>query len=453
MYTFLENQDNRLLGRQGEHVIRLLRAGIIAFAGLAGVCHAAPGEYVSLGRYAGVLTRPDRPAPRIAVVYDNGFGSPAHPMCRELARRGFLTWCALSTQQPEGSGDWTEVALEVKAAIEFLRREPGIRAVVLYGHSGGGAVAAFYQAVAENGVGYCRDTRKLAACSEALGVLPKADAVVFPDAHPGMDVMSLRGLNPSIRIEGRDERIDPLLDPFSPQNGFNPTGPSHYSAEFQQRYFVAQAQEMRELTEKALAIEAARARERLSPAAALIVIPGFGIATHLDELDPSISATMSTARPERLLRNDGSIEVQLIHSVWNGRSPFIHIAQDLAAPARAFLSVRAVRADDSMTHIEWCSANSDTVCNAGHIRVPVLFMAAGASDFIADEERMYDASPSPDKEYLVVEGALHSGAPCTACETHPGQYANSEKNQYDYIARWINRRSTDSKARETTSSR
>ncbi len=416
--------------------------GAAAEARTAGQPSGPPGVYVNLGRYAGILTRPETgPTPRVAILYDNGIGSPAHPMCRELALRGFVTWCALSTEGPETSGDWTGVALEVKAAIEFLRRQPGIRAVVLYGHSGGGAVASFYEAVAENGAGYCRDPRKLAACSADLANLPRADGVVFPDAHPGMDVMSLRGLNPSILIEGQQERIDPELDPFSRTNGFNPDGASHYSAAFQQRYFRAQAAEMRRLTDRAQAIVAAQARHELtSPAAALIVIPGFGVATHLDELDPSIGATMRTVRPERLLRNDGTVVVQPVHSVWTGRSPFIHLHQDLAAPASAFLSVRAVRAQDSMTRIDWCSANSDTVCNAGHIHVPVLFMAAGASDFIADEERMFDASPARDKEYVVVEGALHSGAPCTSCETRPGEYANSEKNQYDYIARWIRQR-------------
>ena len=46
----------------------------------------------------------------------------------------------------------------------------------------------------------------------------------------------------------------------------------------------------------------------------------------------------------------------------------------------------------------------------------------------------------PQKEYIVVEGALHGGQPCRACEKIPGQYANSERNMYDYIRDWINER-------------
>lgn len=416
----------------------ILSASVTAMAALPAA--AAVRQYVFQGNAAGVITRPEGGASaHVAIIYDNGPASPMHPMCTEMARRGFLTWCALSRFDPEESADWTQVALEVKAAIQFVRSVPGIEAVVLYGHSGGGAVASFYEAVAENGVAFCQDPAKLGSCSNALADLPNADAVLFPDAHPGMDVMSLRGLNPSLVVQGDQVTVDPALDPYSPSNGFDPAGHSRYSAAFQRRYFGAQAAEMTQLTERALAIRERIQKHTVSnPAAELIVVPGFGIATHLDELDPSIGSTMGTVRPERLLRNDGSIIVERIRSVWTGRSPFVHVAQNIVMPAASFLAVRAVRARDSMSQIEWCSANSDTVCNAGHIHVPVLFIAAGASDFIADEERMFDRSPSTDKEYIVVEGALHSGDPCLPCERTPGEFANSRKNQYDYIANWIN---------------
>jgi len=424
-----------------------LVAAVLLGPGVA--AQVAPREYVDLGRVAGVVTRPDSgPPPQVAVVYENGSNGASHRMCGELARRGFLTWCAIPRLNFELNDDWTDTALDIKAAIQYLTRQRGIRSVVLYGHSGGGAIAGFYQAVAENGVAYCQAPRKLAPCRGALADLPRADAVVFPDAHPGMDVMSLRGLNPSISVAGGELRVDPQLDPFSVANGFDPNGHSHFSAAFQRRYFRAQADQMRRLVDRALAMRAAaRANPRLDPAAQLISIAGFGIATHLDELDPGIAVTMSTRRPERLLRNDGTITVTPIRSVWTGHSPMVHFSQDLISTADAFLALRAVRATDSMSAVDWCSANSDTVCNTAHIRAPVLFIAAGASDFIADEERMYDGSPAADKEFLVVQGALHGGAPCTECENTPGQYSNSETNQYDYIANWIRKRLTDQSPR------
>jgi hypothetical protein len=421
---------------------------VVAAAGLVvslATIHSAMAlqrTYIATGGSQWVVTRPDSgPAPHVAILYDNGLESPLHPMCTGMAKRGFLTWCAISNPELVDLGNWMKIALEIKAAIEYLRRQPGIDTIVLYGHSGGGAAASFYEAVAENGVSFCQGPHKLSRCSTDLAGLPRADAVVFPDAHPGMDVMSLRGLNPSLIVDGKRVKVDQALNPFSVRNGFNPNGHSHYSAPFQKRYYAAQAAEMRGLVARALRIKAAMAAGRISnPADEQIVIPGFGIATHLDELDPSIAVTMSTVRPERLLLNNGTITVQPIHSVWTGRSPFLHFRQNIVEPATAFLDMRAVRARDSMSKIDWCSANSDTVCNSWHIHVPVLFIASGASDFIADEERMYDGSPSPDKQFIVVQGALHDGAPCVQCETSPGQYANSMKNLFNYIAHWINKR-------------
>jgi hypothetical protein len=70
----------------------------------------------------------------------------------------------------------------------------------------------------------------------------------------------------------------------------------------------------------------------------------------------------------------------------------------------------------------------------------VLFIPAGAGGFIADEEIMFENSPAKDKEFIVVEGALHGGQPCKQCEKTPGQYSNSERNMYDYITDWITTR-------------
>jgi hypothetical protein len=60
-------------------------------------------------------------------------------------------------------------------------------------------------------------------------------------------VQSLRGLNPSVVAEKDGTlKIIPELDPFSPANGFNPNGASHYPKEFQARYFAAQSKAMNE---------------------------------------------------------------------------------------------------------------------------------------------------------------------------------------------------------------
>jgi pimeloyl-ACP methyl ester carboxylesterase len=425
---------------------RLIRGFRVALLGgllwaAAGPAAAMTRDYVSLGRVAGVLTHPEGgPPPHVGIIYENGGSGPTSANCTELARRGFLTWCAIPPAQPASVG-WESSALDVKAAMAFLRRQPGITAVVLYGHSGGGAIASFYQAVAENGVAFCQDPHKLSACDANLADLPRADAVVFPDAHPGLGVMDLRMINPSLILEGQKVRVDPALDPFSPANGFNPHGPSHYAPAFQQRYFAAQAAVMTRMIARAQAMKAGIAAGAIAnPADKQVFQPGVGFANHLDELDPEVIVTTATRRPQRLLRNDGTIVTQPIHSVMVGHPEAAAMRNDTMASPAQFLSRGSVRARDSMTDVDWCSSNSVTVCNTRFIHVPVLFIPAGANNFIGDAERMFDASPATDKELVVVEGALHGGEPCVPCERTPGQYGNSQKNQFDYIAAWINRR-------------
>jgi len=47
---------------------------------------------------------------------------------------------------------------------------------------------------------------------------------------------------------------------------------------------------------------------------------------------------------------------------------------------------------------------------------------------------------SKDKDFITIEGAVHGFGPCTACERTPGQYSNSVKNLFDYVAKWLNDR-------------
>jgi hypothetical protein len=40
----------------------------------------------------------------------------------------------------------------------------------------------------------------------------------------------------------------------------------------------------------------------------------------------------------------------------------------------------------------------------------------------------------------IVEGATHGQTPCVPCEGFPGQYSNTVRNFFDYVANWINER-------------
>jgi hypothetical protein len=413
-------------------------------------------EFIALGRGSAALYKPDTgPAPHVGFVIGHRTANYLnHIACRELSSRGFLALCFNTRfQNNETQVRWEETPLDVKAAVEFVRRQPAITKVILFGHSGGGPLMSLYQAIAENGPAYCQKPERLVKCGDDVRGLPRADAIVFADAHAGNPVQTLRSLNPAVRIEGTTRTVDPALDPFDEKNGFNAKGSSHYSKAFQDRYFAAQAARMNELIDRALAIQE-RMRKGDYPYSddEILLIPsggnpgaGAGGDAKLATLDPSIADLQSTARPEKLLRNDGTIVTQIVRSVAVAEPGMARTNRDFDTGTKiftlkSFLSANATRATSANGGIDYCSSNNSTTCAVQSISVPMMIAAMGAYQFIRDDEIIFDKSASKDKDYFVLEGAVHGFTPCTACETTPGQYSNSVKNLFDYIRDWTNKR-------------
>lgn len=394
----------------------------------------------------GALYKPDSgPAPHVAVLLIHRTANfLSHIGARELSRRGFLV-LAMNPRSDnnEAAVMWEDNALDVRSGIEFLRRQPGISKVLLFGHSGGGPATTFYQAVAEKGTSYCQGASKLSQCGEGLAKLPKADGMILVDAHPGNSVNGIRSLNPDVVTEGDPRQIRADLDPFNSDNGYRPNGASSYPAEFKQRYFKAQAERMNRLIELALQ-KVQQMKQGGAPYPdddVFLVVRGEG--ARLMELDPGIHH--STRKPQKLLRNDGTIATQIVESVrpagrltparnasFNGGTRLLTV--------RSFLSANAIRAADSMDGIDWCSSNNSTPCALQNIAVPVLITAMGGHYFIRDNEIHYEMAASKDKDFVVIEGATHGIAPCTECEKTPGQYSHVTKNWADYVQKWINAR-------------
>jgi hypothetical protein len=370
--------------------------------------------------------------------------------CTELSKRGFLVLCMNPRfDNNEASVRWEDIALDVRSGVSFLRKQPGIARVILWGFSGGGPTTTFYQAVAENGPSYCQGTRKLIECGDTLAGLPRADGLILVDAHPGNSVNGLRSLNGAVTNdaaivnENQRARIDPDLDPFDPKNGYNPKGASSYSESFKKRYFAAQAARMNRLIELALAKsgEMKKAAYPYPDDDAFVVVKGS--AGRLMELDSSIHH--GTVRPQKLLKNDGTIARQIVESVrqpnpglagqdntFNGGARLLTI--------RSFLSANAIRATDSLDNIDWCSSNNSTPCALQAISIPLLVTAMGGHYFIRDNEIHYELAKSKDKDFVIIEGATHGQTPCVPCEKSPGQYSNTVKNFFDYVRNWINER-------------
>src|SRR3989441_8045120 len=351
-------------------------------------------EFIALGRVSAALYKPDRgPAPHIAFVIGHRTANYLnHIGCRELSSRGFLALCFNTRfQNNETQVRWEETPLDVKAAVEFVRRQPGITKVVLFGHSGGGPLMSFYQAVAENGPAYCQKPVRLVKCGDDLRGLLPADAIVFADAHAGNPVQALRSLNPSVTITEGKRQVDPALDPFDEKNGYNPKGPSSYSKAFQERYFAAQAKRMNELIDRATAIqERIRKGDYPYPDDDIVLIPsggnpgaGAGGDAKLATLDPAIADLQSTARPEKLLRNDGSIIRQIVKSVAVAEPGMARTNRAFDTGTKiftlkSFLSANAMRATNANGGVDYCFHDKTTTRPGESILVPVLIAAMGA---------------------------------------------------------------------------
>ena len=436
----------------------------LTIAAIAAAAIAAPGasfaqshpEYIALGRLSAALYRPDNgPSPHVAfLIMHRTANYMNHIGCTELSKRGFLALCMNTRfQNNEALVRWEQTPLDVKAGVEYLRAQPGITKVVLFGHSGGGPLMSFYQAVAEKGTRYCQTANKLVQCGDDLRGLPPADAIVFADAHAGNPVQALRGLNPSVVAEGGKLRVIPELDPFDPKNGYNPSGTSRYSKEFQDRYFKAQAQRMSDRIATAL-----NAQDRMAkgdypfPDDDIVIVPaggnpgaGPGGDGSLISLDPDIPELMSTARTEKLLKNDGRIAREVVKSVAVADPGLAKTNRAFDTGTKiftikSFLSANAVRATEARDGIDHCSTNNSTTCAVQSISVPIMLTAMGAYHFIRDDELIFDKAASNDKDFVVIEGALHGFRPCVACETTPGQYSNSVRNLFDYVQKWTNAR-------------
>ncbi|MEX3964606.1 alpha/beta hydrolase [Paraburkholderia sp. EG286B] len=165
--------------------------------------------------------------------------------------------CACWVQGPRSIGNDLrlehEIALlDVAAGMQHLRTL-GYRDIVLLGNSGGGALYAFYNQQSQL-VSAQRLARTPAGRPTGLAEveLPGADGFILVSPHPGQGAILLNSLDPSVVDENDPTSVDPLLDPFSPDNGYDPvTRTARYTKAFVERYRAAQLLRAKQLDEKA----------------------------------------------------------------------------------------------------------------------------------------------------------------------------------------------------------
>jgi hypothetical protein len=257
--------------------------------------------------------------------------------------------------------------------------------------------------------------------------------------------LRLRSINPSITGDRDHPQIDPALDPYSPANGYNASGSSHYSDAFKAKYFTAQSARMNKLIDEAQGLYSEiQAGKNFYSDDAPFPISGFDDA-RLQSLDTSIRHT--TAQPEKLLKNDGTIVTEMVPSIYPPRLELAKLGRTFKEGARdgltvrSFLSSNAIRSTNSMDEkkIDLCSSNNSTPCMLQHVTVPLLAVAHQASfqNLIAEIESNYLYATMKDKDFIVIEGSTTGSTPCTVCAQPASAYVNSTKNFYDYASNWI----------------
>ena len=146
-----------------------------------------------------------------------------------------------------------------------------------------------------------------------------ADGILLDEGHAGDGFQALTGINPSLAmVDGKPSLVDPSVDPFDPANGYNPNGASHYAQAFRTRYYAAQSKVMNAQIARVRALQdAIKQGEGPFPDNDIVLVPFSAErgAARLSELDPGVPEYMSTSKPEKLLKNNGTIAMQVIHSI------------------------------------------------------------------------------------------------------------------------------------------
>ena len=374
--------------------------------------------------------------------------------CLQLVQRGFTALCAKSQFSQSAQTDWNQITLDVGYGVSYLRSLPGVQHVVLVGWSGGGAIMAYYQNVAENGIAACQAARRLDPCSNQLAGLPRADGVVMLDSIPGLAFSNMSAWDAStVKADGLTAHRNPSLYLFNPANGYNTNQntSSSYSHEFIDRYTHAQAEREADLVGMAQRLQHQIA-DGEGDFTDDMPFPVGHDAARIWQQDTTLLAHTKGRYP-LITPTSPNGAVQIINSV---RVPAASVvpsspqANDSWAASgknftvNTFLSISAIRAPgyrltaDSILGVDWASSNTATVSNVAGISAPLLIMSMTAHYWIVPSEMYYlAATKSSSKTLAYVYGAIHTFTPCGVCPAPLGPFGDTVAETFNYVASWL----------------
>ncbi len=322
---------------------------------------------------------PDASLPGLAdtvVIFMHPMGIMHYlPLPGALAAAGVPVLTAVSRYPNNDSALIMEkVAIDLGKWVAHAREKLGYARVVLAGWSGGGSLALFYQAEAE-------DPRVKATPAGdppdlTAAALPPADGVMLLAAHVSRSHTLTEWLDPSIVNENDPTRRDPawnLYDAACPQPPYS----ADFLAEFRARQ-VARSQRITAWAEATLA--ELKAREGEHAERAFIV---HGTMADPRWLDPAVDP--NDRAPGRCYLGDP----RLINDSPGGLGRFTTL--------RSWLSQWSLK------------SHADGVACGPRIGVPVLVIGNSADDACTPShtQRLYDCVAQVPRRLHVVAGATH----------------------------------------------
>jgi hypothetical protein len=426
------------------------------------------------GSYKSLLYKPQsNPNAHVGVFVMHSFSAySGFAGCSALATRGFTMLCAdtVFTNRQSSYKGYEDHAAAITAGIQYLRNQPGITKVLIFGHSMGAPMMSFYDWVQENGIRACQDRARLIPCDPANLVddtgaskLLPVDGVILFDAHLGDALATYTYMDPAIKDPDEPGFRDDDVDMFDRRNGYpgddaagSPTFKSaNYNKHFKEKFFKAQAKRNADVLQDALRTyhkieDGDRGFYEDMPFA----VPGSDGAARLFQAD--LSLVKCTKRSHIFLGRDGSTgnspgpicSVRIPSASFAGADSF---ESYLNVSIRVWLGAHALRTEgryeqteDDIKGIDFGSTNTSSVLHARGITKPVLIVANGAHYFLRPDEMIFDALRTNDKTFAITEGAVHGGGPCSACEQArglpAGYFGDTQKRTYDFMAAWLQAR-------------
>ncbi len=361
-----------------------------------------------------------------------------------LAERGYHVLAADSW----AGGEIDRKCEYLNQLIRYMKSLPGIRKVILMGHSGGATLMTAYQAIAENGAEVFQGERMIYKCTVREKLEP-ADGIMLLDANYGNGVMSLLSLDPAVLEEGNGMRLDPKYDIFDPANGYSPEG-ADYSSDFIRMYQQAQRQRNERLIAWALERleKITKGEGCYSDDEPMLITAGNQPKPNNRLLPQDLHLLAHTKGEYDLLHGDGRVTHERIRCL---RTP--EISRSFSGTyamgvnrntVRGFLSSQAIHTtedfavtEDDVLGVEWDSSYASPIGNIRHISVPALFVGmTGGYEYLASE-LIWLQAPMADKRIAFIRGASHGFTPNRKAEAVYGSFGDTEAVLFDFVADWM----------------